>query len=118
VSPGGDTTRRRDTWNGGPDVGHVFQEVDVSRRNTTSSEFQPVSGIATPEPRIMVTVLGLTPDDVRVVDARRSRSEQDIVRVELGDVHIAGDLRTIALVLERASVGLVEIEGARKGGEL
>jgi hypothetical protein len=77
-----------------------------------------MTGIAAPDPRVMVNVLGLTPDAVRVVDARRSRSDLDIVRIELADVHLAGDLRTMTAVLERTSLGLVQIEGARNGGEV
>ena len=53
--------------------------------------------------RVYMTVLSVTPEDVRVVDARRSGSDVDVVRIELGDVHIAGPLRQIALVLARAA---------------
>jgi hypothetical protein len=74
-----------------------------------------VSGIAAPEPRIMVTVIGLDPDAVRVVDARHPRSDVDIVRVELGDVHLAGPLRVMAQVLARAAEGITDIEAARRG---
>jgi hypothetical protein len=63
----------------------------------------------------MVTVLGLTPDHVRVVDARRSRSAPDVVRVELGEIHLTGDLHTMALVLARAAEGITAIEAARRG---
>jgi hypothetical protein len=73
------------------------------------------TGIAAPEPRIMVTVLGLTAEHVRVVDARRSGSDVDVVRVELGDVHFAGDLHTMTAVLARAAEGLVDIDAGRRG---
>jgi hypothetical protein len=73
------------------------------------------NGIAAPEPRVMVTVLGLTADDVRVVDARQSRSEVDVVRVELGDVHVAGDLHTMRQVAERIIEGLTQLNDARNG---
>jgi hypothetical protein len=76
-----------------------------------------VTGIAAPEPRILVTVLGLTPDRVRVVDARRTGAEVDVVRVEFGDVHVAGDLHTIAVVLARAAERVTDIEAARRGAE-
>jgi hypothetical protein len=76
-----------------------------------------VSGIAAPEARIMVTVLGLDPDAVRVVDARHTRSDVDVVRIELGDVHLAGPLHTMALVLARAAEGITAIEAARRGPE-
>ena len=46
-------------------------------------------------------------------DAGRSGSDVDVVRVELGDVHIAGPLRTMALVLARAAEGVTAIEAAR-----
>jgi hypothetical protein len=65
----------------------------------------------------MVTVLGLTVDHVRVVDARRTRSAPDMVRVELAEVHLTGDLHTMALVVARAAEGLVDIEAARRGPE-
>lgn len=74
-----------------------------------------MSGIAAPEPRILVTVLGLTPDHVRVYDARRSGSDVDVVRVEFGDVHIAADLHTMAVILARAAEGVTDIEAARRG---
>jgi hypothetical protein len=74
-----------------------------------------VSGIVAPEPRVMVTVLGLTVDHVRVVDARRTRSAPDLVRVELGEVHLTGDLHTMALVIARVTEGLTDIEAARRG---
>jgi hypothetical protein len=64
----------------------------------------------------MVTVLGVDPDAVRVVDARRSRSETDLVRVEFGDVHLAGQLRMMTLVIEKAALALVGIERARNRG--
>jgi hypothetical protein len=64
-------------------------------------------GIAAPEPRVMVTVLGVGPDDVSVIDARRAHSDVDMVRVELGDVHFAGPLRVMVAV----------VESARNGGE-
>jgi hypothetical protein len=35
-------------------------------------------GIAAPEPRVMVTVLGVGPDDVWVFDARQAHSETDL----------------------------------------
>jgi hypothetical protein len=35
-----------------------------------------------------------------------------------GDVHLAGHLRLMTLVIEKAALGLVEIEQARNGGEL
>jgi hypothetical protein len=73
-----------------------------------------VSGIVAPEPRVMVTVLGLTTDHVRLVDARRTRSAPDTVRVELGEVHLTGDLHTMALVIARVAEGLTEIEAARR----
>jgi hypothetical protein len=75
-------------------------------------------GIAAPEPRILVTVLGPDPDDVRVVDAGRAHAETDLVRVEIGDVHLAGPLRLMAQMVERAAQGLVEIEAGRDGGEI
>jgi hypothetical protein len=77
-----------------------------------------VTGIAAPEPRVMVTCLGVSPDLVRVVDVRRSRSDVDQVRIEIGDVYLVGDLRSLTLVVERISMGLMEIEGSRNGGEL
>jgi len=49
-----------------------------------------------------------------VVDARRSGSDVDVVRIELGDVHIAGPLHTMALVLARAAEGVTAIEAARR----
>jgi hypothetical protein len=73
------------------------------------------NGIAAPAPRVMVTIIGLTADDVRVVDARRSRSEVDVVRVELGDVHMAGDLHTVAQVVARIAEQLDAIANARGG---
>jgi hypothetical protein len=76
-----------------------------------------VSGIAAPEPRVMVTVIGLTVEHVRVVDARRTRSAPDMVRVELGEVHLTGELHQMALVIARATAGLVDIETARRGPE-
>jgi hypothetical protein len=63
----------------------------------------------------MVTVLGLTTDHVRVVDARRTGSVSDTVRVEFGDVHIVGELHQMSLVIARVAQGLVEIETARRG---
>jgi hypothetical protein len=66
----------------------------------------------------MVSVIGISPDLVRVFDARRSRSDVDMVRVELGDLHIAADLRTMNLVVERMALALVEIERARNGDQL
>jgi hypothetical protein len=72
------------------------------------------TGIAAPEPRVMVSVLGLTAEHVRVVDARRSGSDVDVVRIELGDVHIAGPLHALALVLAKAAEGVTEIEAARR----
>jgi hypothetical protein len=72
-----------------------------------------VSGVAAPEPRVLVTVLGLSPDDVRVVDARRSGSDVDVVRIELGDVHLAGDLRTMQRVVSRVLDGLADVVTAR-----
>jgi hypothetical protein len=75
-------------------------------------------GIAAPEPRIMVTVLGVGPDDVRVFDARQAHSETDLVRIEFGDVHLAGPLRLMLAVIETAALALVEIESARNGGEV
>lgn len=77
-----------------------------------------MTGIAAPEPRVMVTCLGVSPDLVRVVDVRRSRSDVDQVRIEIGDVYLVGDLRSLTLVVERISMGLMEIEGSRNGGEL
>jgi hypothetical protein len=78
-----------------------------------------MTGIAAPEqPRIMVSVIGISPDLVRVFDARRSRADVDMVRVELGDRHIAGDLRMMNLVVERMALALVEIERARNGDSL
>jgi hypothetical protein len=65
----------------------------------------------------MVTCLGVSPDLVRVVDVRRSRSDVDQVRIEIGDVYLVGDLRSLTLVVEKISFGLVEIEGSRNGGE-
>jgi hypothetical protein len=62
----------------------------------------------------MVTVLGLGPDAVRVVDARRSGSAVDVVRVELGDVHLAGPLAVMASVLGRAAEGVAAIDAARR----
>jgi hypothetical protein len=49
-----------------------------------------------------------------VIDARRSGSEVDVVRVELGDVHVAGPLHAMALVLARAVEGVTAIEAARR----
>jgi hypothetical protein len=73
------------------------------------------SGIAGPEPRIMVTVLGLDPGAVQVVDARRSGVDVDVVRVELADVHLAGPLHVMARVAARAVEGLAAVEAARAG---
>jgi hypothetical protein len=73
------------------------------------------NGIAAPEPRTMVTVLGLTVDHVHVIDARQSRSEVHVVRVELGDVHVAGDLHTMRQVVARVAEGLEVIADARNG---
>lgn len=73
------------------------------------------NGIAAPEARIMVTVLGLTADDVHVTDTRRTGSTTDLVRVEFGDVHLAGDLRTVQQVVARAADGLAKVERARIG---
>jgi hypothetical protein len=72
------------------------------------------TGIAAPAPRVYVTVLGVGPEDVRVVDARRSGNDVDVVRIELGDVHIAGPLHTMTLVLARAAEGVTAIEAARR----
>ena len=72
------------------------------------------TGIAAPAPRVYVTVLGVGPEDVRVVDARRSGSDVDIVRIEVGDVHIAGPLHRVALVLAKAAEGVTAIEAARR----
>jgi uncharacterized hydantoinase/oxoprolinase family protein len=74
-----------------------------------------MTSIAAPDPRVMVSVLGMTADLVRVVDSRSTRGDRDLVRVEFGDVHLAGDLRTLNLILERAALGLVQIERARNG---
>jgi hypothetical protein len=52
---------------------------------------------------------------VRVVDARRSRSEVDVVRVELGDCHVAGDLHTMRQVVARIAEQLDAIANARDG---
>jgi hypothetical protein len=73
------------------------------------------NSIAAPEPRTMTTVLGLTAEHVRVVDVRRSRGDVDVVRVELGDCHIAGDLHTIAQVVARIAEQLDAIANARGG---
>jgi hypothetical protein len=73
------------------------------------------NGIAAPELRVMVTVLGVTVAHVRVIDARQSRSEVDVVRVELGDVHVAGDLYTMQQVVARVAQGLADIADARNG---
>jgi hypothetical protein len=62
----------------------------------------------------MVTVLGLDPDAVTVVDA--SGVGVDVVRVELGDVHLAGPLHTLTQVLARAADGLAAIDAARRAG--
>jgi hypothetical protein len=72
------------------------------------------TGIAAPAPRVYVTVLGVGPEDVRVVDGRHLGSDVDVVRVELGDVHIAGPLHTMGLVLARAAEGVTAIEVARR----
>jgi hypothetical protein len=64
----------------------------------------------------MVTVLGVTVEHVRVVDARRAGTTVDIVRVELGDVHVAGPAHTMALVLARAAEGVAAVEAARRRG--
>jgi len=48
------------------------------------------------------------------VVTRRSGSDVDVVRIELGDVHIAGPLHTMALVLARAAEGVTAIEAARR----
>lgn len=76
-----------------------------------------MTGIAVPEPQISVTVLGLTSDHVRVVDTRRSHSDFDLVRVELGSVELIGSLHGLQLVVSRAADGLVAIEDARRGPE-
>jgi hypothetical protein len=54
---------------------------------------------------------------VTVVDARRTRSAPDLVRVEPGEIHLSGDLHTMAAVVGRAAQGLAEIETARRGPE-
>jgi hypothetical protein len=64
----------------------------------------------------MVTCLGVSPDVVRVVDVRRTRTDIDQCRIEIGDVYLVGDLRSLTLVVERISLGLVEIERSRNGG--
>ena len=73
------------------------------------------NGIAAPEPRVMVTVLGVTVDHVRVFDARRSASETDLVRVEFGDVHVAGELHTMQQVVERVAQALQQVADGRNG---
>jgi hypothetical protein len=40
-----------------------------------------------------------------VVDARSPGSDVDVMRIELGDVHVAGPLHTMAFVLARAAEG-------------
>jgi hypothetical protein len=84
----------------------------------TPGGFAMSQGIAAPAPRIMVTVLGVDPDVVRVFDARRAHSDTDVVRVEFGDCHLAGPLRLMTQVIERAALELVQIEQARNGGEV
>jgi hypothetical protein len=75
------------------------------------------TGIAAPEPRVMVTIIGLTVDHVRVVDTHTTRSAPDMVRVELGEVNVTGELHTMALVVARVAEGLAAIEAARSGGD-
>jgi uncharacterized hydantoinase/oxoprolinase family protein len=74
--------------------------------------------IVSPDARIMVSVLGADPDSIRVVDARRSHSDTDLVRVEIGEVHFAGPLRLMVAVIERAALGLMQVEQARNGRDL
>jgi hypothetical protein len=40
------------------------------------------------------------------------------VRIEFGDVHLAGPLRLMLAVIEKAALALVDIERARNGGEV
>jgi hypothetical protein len=72
-----------------------------------------VSGIAAPAPVVYVTVLGLSPDDVVVRDAG---TDPDVVRVEIGTVHIAGPLRMMLAVLDRIADGVTDVELARQQG--
>jgi hypothetical protein len=75
-------------------------------------------GIAAPAPQINVTVLGLVADYVRVLDVRHARSARDVVRVELGDVVLIGDLHHLQLVAAEVARGLVQIEDARRDGTI
>jgi hypothetical protein len=69
-------------------------------------------GIAAPVPVVYVTVLGLTADDVVVRDAG---TDPDVVRVEIGTVHLAGPLAVMAQVVARAADGLAAVEADRQG---